>query len=210
MGIPVVLKSEANSMKWWEKTVEYTFVLEAAQKGVFNLFMPLDGDVESIGDTVVCKDSKYFILEFKKTLSDLSGEFKKYEGGKVGFSKAANELKNMPAYQAHFLIGGKIGTKKHLEIQVSHYFEHAITDGILSNTFQKGASLKEMQEYSEKLTTLKSLGTEIDTNGSSSGGFHYESVLAISMSGNTATLIPLKYFKNFNLTKTYTFSPNGP
>ncbi|HDO1320900.1 hypothetical protein NRL00_01860 [Aeromonas dhakensis] len=195
-------------MKWWEKTVEYTFVLEAAQKGIFNLFMPLDGDVESIGDTVVCTNSKYFILEFKKTLSDLSGEYKKYEGGKAGFSKAANELKDMPAYQAHFLIGGKIGTKRHLEIQVSHYFEHAITDGIFSNTFQKGVSLKEMKEYSEKLTTLKTLGTEIDTNGSSSGGFYYESVLAISMSGKTATLIPLKYFKNFNLTKKYTLSPN--
>ncbi|WP_155400324.1 hypothetical protein [Vibrio campbellii] len=53
-------------MKWWEKTVEYSFVYKAACEKVFNLFLPLDGEVESIGDTVICKDSQFFIIEFKK------------------------------------------------------------------------------------------------------------------------------------------------
>lgn len=71
-------------MKWWEKTVEYSFVYLAAKKDLFNLLLPLDGDVESIGDTVLGKDSEFFIVEFKKELSDLSGEFSKYTNGKLG------------------------------------------------------------------------------------------------------------------------------
>ena len=44
-------------MKWWEKTVEYSFVCLAIEKDIFNLLLPLDGDVESIGDAVLGKDS---------------------------------------------------------------------------------------------------------------------------------------------------------
>lgn len=40
-------------MKWWEKTVEYSFVYLAAKKDLFNLLLPLDGDIESIGDSVL-------------------------------------------------------------------------------------------------------------------------------------------------------------
>ena len=32
------------------KTVEYSFVCLAIEKDIFNLLLPLDGDVESIGD----------------------------------------------------------------------------------------------------------------------------------------------------------------
>lgn len=188
-----------NNMKWWEKTVEYTFVLETAEKGVFDLFAPLDGDVETIGDTVVCKDSTYFILEFKKSLSDLSGEYKKYAGGQIGFFSAGEKLKNMLAYQAHFLIGGKLErTSGRLEIQVRNYFEPSIIEMDLKYIFKEGVSLIEMQNYTKKLTKLKSQDND-DGENSSSGGNSYQSVLAISKLNKTATLIPLHYFNGFHM-----------
>ncbi|ELA7338559.1 TPA: hypothetical protein ACN36B_004634 [Vibrio parahaemolyticus] len=187
-------------MKWWEKTVEYSFVLKAAKENIFNLFMPLDGDVETIGDTVVCKDSMYFILEFKKSLSDLSGEYKKYAGGKFGFAVAAEQLKDMSAYKAHFLIGGKLDSgKNYLEIEVRKYFESSILQNEFSQIFEKGVTLKEMQEYTEKLTEFKVEGNASGDEGDSSGGKVYQSVLAISKSQKTATLIPLSYFKGFQM-----------
>ncbi|MCQ4107585.1 hypothetical protein [Aeromonas sp. JL9] len=200
-------------MKWWEKTVEYSFVLDAAEKGIFNLFAPLDGDVESIGDTVVCKDSTYFILEFKKSLSDLLGEYKKYVGGENGFLSAGIELKDMPAFQAHFLIGGKLDkASKTLEIQVRKYFEPSIISGGLAQVFKEGVTLNEMQDYTKKLTKFKVQGDVGDNSSGSSGGNVYQSVLAISKSKKTATLIPLHYFKNFQLTASYKNSsgPSGP
>ncbi|HCE2186185.1 TPA: hypothetical protein NJ328_004762 [Vibrio parahaemolyticus] len=188
-------------MKWWEKTVEYSFVLKASEKKIFNLFMPLDGDVEAIGDTVVCKDSMYFILEFKKSLSDLSGEYKKYEGGQLGYFAAAAELQDMSAYKAHFLIGGKLDSaKKSLEIEIRKYFESSIFQNELAQIFEKGVTLNEMQEYTEKLTEFKAKGNTGEDEGGSSGGKVYQSVLAISKSNKTATLIPLSYFKGFKLT----------
>ncbi|MBE4194917.1 hypothetical protein HJ093_16825 [Vibrio parahaemolyticus] len=70
-------------MQWWEKTVEYRFVADTYSKKMFNLLAPLDGDVERIGDAVAAKDSKYYIIEFKKSLSELSGEYKNIQVVKV-------------------------------------------------------------------------------------------------------------------------------
>ncbi|EHI9302737.1 hypothetical protein MDT46_004195 [Vibrio vulnificus] len=189
-------------MKWWEKTVEYSFVLQASNEGVFNLFAPLDGDVETIGDTVVCRDSTYFILEFKKSLSDLRSEHKKYVNGIIGFLSADEELKDMPAYQAHFLIGGKFDeSSQMLSLEIRQYFSKNNIVGGLGQIFQQGVSLTEMQNYAEKLSKLKV--TDKDGEESSSGGNVYKSVLAISNSSKTATLIPLHYFKGFQLTPSF-------
>ncbi|WP_417442061.1 hypothetical protein [Idiomarina sp.] len=184
-------------MKWWEKTVEYTFVLKAAKEKIFNLFMPLDGNVESIGDTVVCNDSEFFIIEFKKSLTDLSAEYSKYENGKAGYLLAAEEMKKNDASHAHFLIGGKEAKdNKYLELEISKYFE---LDGYISSDInvilEKGISLEQLKEYTKKITSLKVNGDSEGDEGSSSGGFANQSVLAVSRSKKKGTLIPLHYFK---------------
>lgn len=182
-------------MKWWEKTVEYTFVLKAAHKKLFDLFLPLDGDVESIGDTVICKDSDFFIVEFKKSLSDLSGEYSKYNNGKDGYLLAAETMKQDPSSQAHFLVGGKaIEGKKFLSIEIKRYFETEGNDPTndIEVILENGITIEELKEYTKKVTSWKkSEGSE----GDSSGGFTYQSVLAVSRSKKSGTLIPLHYFK---------------
>lgn len=39
-------------MKWWEKTIEYKFVIDMANKGKF-VVAPLDGDEERAGDAII-------------------------------------------------------------------------------------------------------------------------------------------------------------
>jgi len=182
-------------MKWWEKTVEYTFVMRAVQKKIFDLLLPLDGDVESIGDTVVCKDSEFFIIEFKKSLSDLSGEYSKYTNEKSGYLLAAEAMKQNPSSRAHFLIGGKaVEGKKYLSIEIIRYFETENdnpTDDI-AVILEKGITLEQLQEYTKEITSWKK---SEDSEGTSSGDFAYQSVLAVSKSNKSGALIPLHYFK---------------
>lgn len=182
-------------MKWWEKTVEYTFVMRALQKELFDLFLPLDGDVESIGDTVVCKDSEFFIVEFKKSLSDLSGEYSKYNNEKIGYLLAAETMKQDPSSQAHFLVGGKaVEGQKYLSIEIIRYFETEIDNPTndIAVILEKGITLEELKEYTKKVTSWKK---SEDSEGTSSGGFTYQSVLAVSKSNKSGALIPLHYFK---------------
>tara|TARA_B100000700_G_scaffold304708_1_gene377671 strand:+ start:423 stop:1040 length:618 start_codon:yes stop_codon:yes gene_type:complete len=184
-------------MKWWEKTVEYSFVYKAALENVFNLFLPLDGDVESIGDTVICKDSQFFIIEFKKTLTDLSGEYKKYTGGFDGFLEAAEVMNLDTSSRAHFLVGGKLQDKNYLAIETRKYFGVNDTPtNDIKELFTNGLTREELEEYTQKFTKYKKTSDEGDADGTSSGGFTYDSVLAVSKSKKKATLVPLHYFKN--------------
>ncbi|HGF4954301.1 MULTISPECIES: hypothetical protein [Vibrio harveyi group] len=184
-------------MKWWEKTVEYSFVYKAAREKVFNLFLPLDGEVESIGDTVICKDSQFFIIEFKKTLTDLSGEYKKYIGGFEGFLEAAEVMQQDTSSRAHFLVGGKLQEKSYLAIEARKYFGVNDTPtNDIKGLFTNGLTREELEEYTKKFTKYKKSSGEGDVDGTSSGGFTYDSVLAVSKSKKRATLVPLHYFKS--------------
>lgn len=61
---------------WYEKTVEYKFVLEAKELWGIDFLAPLDGSAERIGDALLEKGTKSFIVEFKKDLKSMSSEFK--------------------------------------------------------------------------------------------------------------------------------------
>jgi hypothetical protein len=184
-------------MKWWEKTVEYTFVLQAAQSKIFNLFMPLDGNVESIGDTVVCNDSEFYIIEFKKSLTDLSAEYSKYKNGEAGYLLAAKEMEKIDASHAHFLVGGKeVKDKKYLQLEIRKYFEpDGYTSSDINVVLENGMSLEQLKEYTKKITSFKANGDSESSRESSSGGLVSQSVLAVSRSRKRGTLIPLDYFK---------------
>ncbi|QYJ74681.1 hypothetical protein [Shewanella sp. FJAT-52076] len=184
-------------MKWWEKTVEYTFVLMAVQQEIFDLFLPLDGDVESIGDAVFGKDSEFYILEFKKSLTDLSSEYSKYDQGKNGYLSAAEIMQKDSASKAHFIVGGKvIEGKRYLSIEARRYYEdNEIPTSDMKQIFNEGITLEKLKEYTKKVTELKKSGEDDGEQGSSSGSFSHQSVLAVSKSKKTASLIPLYYFK---------------
>lgn len=52
-------------VRWWEKTVEYKFVIEFSDR--LNL-APLDGKEETaLGDLIASMASRFFLIEFKKS-----------------------------------------------------------------------------------------------------------------------------------------------
>jgi|GEM_PF-1118786 hypothetical protein len=68
--------------KWWEKTVEYLFVIQYLSMIYPDNFLkiaPLDGDHEQAGD-VILRDpnDKYYLIEFKKRSSSQYDEFIKF------------------------------------------------------------------------------------------------------------------------------------
>ena len=61
---------------WWEKTVEYKFILDNAH--IFEVAAPLDGRHERWGDAVF-KAANWLIIEFKRAEENLNSEIGKYD-----------------------------------------------------------------------------------------------------------------------------------
>lgn len=96
---------------WWEKTVEYNFVVNACTYGL-NILAPLDGKVESAGDVIVGVPDKFFIIEFKRERDNFNTEFNKFQKGQIGYQEAKNELYSEEKPTSHYLIYGKYVTVK--------------------------------------------------------------------------------------------------
>ncbi|AFI89385.1 hypothetical protein [Pectobacterium parmentieri] len=74
----IVTPQKIPEVLWWEKHVEYTFVLNASHDCNLDLLSPLAGPAEAISDAIVGNNSKYFIIEFKRTLEHFKDEYKKF------------------------------------------------------------------------------------------------------------------------------------
>jgi hypothetical protein len=66
-------------VQWWEKTVEYRFVLEIAAKRNSVLLTPFDGNHEQAGDAMFADTSnRWLLIEFKREHRHLNTEFSKF------------------------------------------------------------------------------------------------------------------------------------
>ena len=63
-------------MKWWEKTVEYLFVVTHFDEDV--MLAPLDGNEERLADTIFSKDNKWVVIEFKRNEKCINEEKDKF------------------------------------------------------------------------------------------------------------------------------------
>jgi len=90
--------------KWWEKTVEYRFVLTAAEHGQM-FAVPLDGEEEKAGDTIFSLASKWLLIEFKRDAACLRTERAKFSD----YEKASAAL--APRDGHHFLVYGSPGER---------------------------------------------------------------------------------------------------
>ena len=74
--------TKQNKYNWWEKTVEYLFVIQYLSKiypNNFSKIAPLDGDHEQAGDVILCNpNNRYYLIEFKKEASSQYDEFVKF------------------------------------------------------------------------------------------------------------------------------------
>ena len=193
---------------WWEKSVEYQFVVNCFNEGVFSLLAPLDGTEEAaVGDAIFLKDSRFYLIEFKKDRNSLKSEYKKYmdnsgkNDGTETFKNAANDLKKYSNEGFHIFIYGveAFQEKKkqdhwELKLMAADYFTMVDRDESIKDVLGKGVSKDQFMEYIGKLSGLRGYSAEEQTDtgtGSGSGSM----VLGISNKMRVATIIPLSKFQ---------------
>jgi len=109
------------SFKWWEKTVEYNFVMSLASQN--NLFLsPLDGNHEKAGDVVLGMSELWVMIEFKKDLDAVGSEKIKFGNGNYERAKVALQGQD----KHHHVIYGVLSTnsdgKPCLDLDYKTYF----------------------------------------------------------------------------------------
>jgi len=174
---------------WWEKTVEYKFVLDySLEMGDF-FVTPLDGNLEAAGDTIFAAENKWILIEFKRNHDSLKSEESKF----TDYQKAYEALFIDDAH--HFLIYGKLELDKTLTLECTNYFRQ-INAIQLNELFKDAAETKEFFDYIDKLNKYKKQ-THKSTNNSSASN-SYTNVIGINKEGKliaTGTIqdIHLKY-----------------
>ncbi|OFV41571.1 hypothetical protein HMPREF3136_02915 [Neisseria sp. HMSC15C08] len=176
-----------NNPVWWEKTVEYQFVINNHRE--FQFVAPLDGNHEKqTSDTILGQDNKFILIEFKRDGNSQTAEFNKFK--KVANEKSnteiLKEIKSIKNHQCHFLVYAQLDEEKNrLELFHEEYLSYlgkngnSLTDDEMINNgnsltydemINKGISLKEFHEYLEKIGQLRVENTDNDTNTSTSSG----------------------------------------
>ncbi|MFM0377867.1 hypothetical protein PQQ72_12750 [Paraburkholderia strydomiana] len=176
------------SITWWEKTVEYAFVLQTAT--FVDFAVPLAGVEERAGDGIFASDSKLLLIEFKRSLDAVSSEQKKF----VNFEHAAEKLGD---YDAHHLIvyGDEVGEentgKPSLSLVARTYFSGKESEP-LSAVFDAGSSKDNFDNYLRELLEFKR------SDGRSSGTISpaaYASVVGISESRRVKAVSMSEYLQ---------------
>lgn len=86
---------------YWEKTVEYGFLLNLSRDGRIDQASPLSGCEESgAGDAIFGMDARLILIEFKRRKSDARSEPGKY----LDFEKALEKLQGQDKH--HLLVYG--------------------------------------------------------------------------------------------------------
>lgn len=79
-------KTTNQAATWWEKTVEYNFILSLHRCGLMDFAAPLSGKHErSAGDGIFGKDNKLVLIEFKRDRREIATErtlFHNYDAAK--------------------------------------------------------------------------------------------------------------------------------
>jgi hypothetical protein len=176
--------------RWWEKTVEYAFVLRCLPEAAS--IAPLAGKEETAyGDAHVQLDGQYLLIEFKARHTDAPSEARKFARGagisdeEVSAQEALNilkqglsELAKLPQCKAHLLVFGFDDEKSGLALGAVQYTN--LTGNLLPATpltKEAVAALPkvprvEMATYLNRLQELR--GTELPAGGSTVVGLNAE------------------------------------
>ncbi|MBW4036629.1 MAG: hypothetical protein HIU90_14270 [Proteobacteria bacterium] len=177
------------ALKWWEKTVEYKFVVDAKN---FDFAAPLDGNHEAAGDLLSGFSGKLFIIEFKKDMSSCKDELKKFE------SEVIDQNKDKFSKNFHFLIYGEENTNgKSIDLYFDGYFylfkpKNKKSSKWNANIFHEcevGIHKDNIQEFDEYIEWLIKIKKNKKGEGSGNGSFsklgfdEYTNVVGISSDG---------------------------
>ena len=187
------------SFTWWEKTVEYAFILQTG--ALIDFAAPLAGVEERAGDGIFASDSKLVLIEFKRSFDALFSERTKF----VNFAHAAAKLSARDAH--HFIVYGyKVkeegGKKPWLGLAAETYFS-AKEPKTFDSIFEAGLSKDNFNAYLDDFLKLKR------PDGRSSGTISpaaYASVVGVSKSQGVKT-VPMEEYLIHELKYEYTMEP---
>ena len=143
------------SIKWWEKTVEYFYIMSLAQQNLIYV-APLDGQEESAGDTIASINNKWILIEFKKDYESIKDEIRKFISVKDAESHLAGKDNH------HFLVYGFSENNK-FTIRAQTYFGAQEADYFKLHL--SGICHKEFLEYIHELISYKKTNKDKDNGG---------------------------------------------
>lgn len=169
---------------WWEKTVEYAFVVAAFTAQKCDFAAPLAGKHERLaGDATFVKASKFVLIEFKRNESEIPTEkslFHDYEDAKS----------KLEAFNHHHIVFGDYSTEEpsRLELVAQTYFQAKRQNSALV-CLNFGVTKDEFYKYLELLAELKK-----EANRGSGGHVSPEAlstVVGVSDDGKMVQAAPL-------------------
>ncbi|WP_338617200.1 hypothetical protein [Achromobacter sp. E1] len=175
---------------WWEKTVEYKFVLDAERKRGLQFAAPLSGVHERAGDGVFSSDSKIALVEFKRSEAELETERDKF----ADYEEASELLMAKDGH--HFLVYGSYFDPE-LRLNACTYFSRNTVASPL-DLLNFGLESVKFNEYLADLLALKkvdgrSSGTVAPESVASVIGVTREGVSATSLSEYIRIAMPYLY-----------------
>lgn len=182
-------------LTWWEKTVEYAFILEASHNNKVDFLAPLSGVPERMAsDLMAAQDGKFVLIEFKRDKSQLGSEADIFLEGYYDLAK-----ETFSGCRHHFLVYGKLSEDLQLVLAAQHYFSGAEAKSALS-CLDAGIQKAEFDEYLTLLSCYKK------QDGRSSSGHVSPSqmgtVLGLTNEGKISVAMSLEDY-----TQQYTLSP---
>jgi len=178
-------------MIWWEKTVEYNFVIRTAIDKKINFAAPLSGVQEIGGDGIFGIDAKLILVEFKRSQKELKTERDKF----VCYEKAKDKLVGRDNH--HFLVYGSEGDNSNLNLHARHYFSLKEVESALS-ILELGVNDEEFKSYLGDLIELKK------EDGRSDGSVGPESVASVvGVSPESVSSISLTEYVRLALPRLY-------
>ena len=177
-------------LKWWEKTVEYKFVMLIAKEE--KLFLaPLDDKQERAGDAIFSSDNKWLLIEFKKNSESIKTEKDKFND----YDAASTNLSSQDQHH-HIVYGSEI--EKHLKLNYQTYFSDIHKEN-LSAMLASGIEFSTFKTYIKNFTAFKKL----PAGASGSGGLNtddFAMVAGVNNENNIVECMSLTEFKQeYNL-----------
>lgn len=170
-------------MKWWEKTVEYYFILKCLGDSIS--IAPLDGHEERGGDAILSSKHRWILIEFKKDEPSLRSEQDKFNN----YSSAKERLSDRDSH--HFIIYGFINNQENprkFALTGQTFFSEKRIESV-KEMLKKGKTKKEFLAYLDELINFKKVS---DTSGSGGLGLEsYSLVAGINSEGKVTQCMSL-------------------
>lgn len=179
------------SLTWWEKTVEYKFVMLVAQAN--KLFLaPLDGGHERAGDSVFSTNNLWVLIEFKKDAASIGAEREKF----LDYEEARSSLVNRDGH--HHIILGRLSTNDRLKLDLRFQTYFSENESDLKSVLESGVPFSDFYNYVNDFIKFK----KPDKRGSRSGGSMDEFALVAGVNADNeivACLSLSEFLREFGL-----------